>query len=104
MISAIKYGLNPDVFDQLDVFIAPPYLYLSHARSIADRLLVVSQNVSRTEIGAFTGEICSSMLVDSRIDGSLVGHSERRALYGETSQIVAEKTVQLSKLIFFRNL
>ena len=57
-----------------------------------DKAMVCAQNVSKTENGAFTGEVSAQQLVDFRIKWTLIGHSERRKLYGETNEIVAEKT------------
>ncbi len=50
-----------------------------------------SQDVSRYEKGAYTGEVSGSMLAEFGCRYALVGHSERRALFGETDQVVAEK-------------
>jgi triosephosphate isomerase len=57
------------------------------------RLLLGAQNVSRHESGAYTGETAASMLVDTGCQFVIVGHSERRALYGESSTEVAAKFV-----------
>ena len=50
-----------------------------------------AQNVSEHESGAFTGEVAPAMLRDIGCEYVIVGHSERRALYGETSFAVAAK-------------
>lgn len=50
-----------------------------------------AQNLSQFDKGAYTGEVSSGMLNDFACDYVIVGHSERRALYGETNEIVAEK-------------
>jgi triosephosphate isomerase len=52
----------------------------------------MAQNVSSFENGAFTGEISVDMLKDIGVGGVLLGHSERRRYFGETDEIVAEKT------------
>lgn len=76
---------------QLVVF--PPYLYIPQAQQmLADSTVAWGgQNVSQASEGAFTGEISANMLRDFGCSSVLVGHSERRQLYGETSDEVALK-------------
>ena len=81
--------------EMVDVLICPPFPYLG---AMADkvrgsRLLLGAQNVSQHDSGAYTGETSASMLLDSGCEYVLVGHSERRALMGESSDIVAAKFV-----------
>lgn len=52
------------------------------------------QNLAATECGAFTGELAASMLGEFGCDYAIVGHSERRALFGESSEQVAEKALR----------
>ena len=54
---------------------------------------VGAQNMSEQESGAFTGEVSSSMLTDIGVKYVIIGHSERRALYGETDDTVNKKTL-----------
>ena len=56
-----------------------------------EKASVCAQNISKFENGAYTGEISAEQLVDFRIGWTLVGHSERRKLFGDTNAIVAEK-------------
>ena len=53
--------------------------------------MVCSQNVSLTGFGAYTGEITAEHLLDSGIEWTLIGHSERRQYYGENDEVVAGK-------------
>lgn len=77
-----------------DVLLCPPAVYLE---SIGDAIAgsgvsLGAQNVaSQPADGAFTGEIAAEMLVDAGCRYVLVGHSERRALFGENDDWVAEK-------------
>ena len=75
------------------LLVCPPFPYLaSVARQVSgSRVALGAQNVSDQESGAFTGETAPSMLKDVGCDYVIVGHSERRALYGETSDQVAAK-------------
>jgi len=75
------------------LLVCPPYPYLAavveQARGSAVR--VGSQNVSEHEKGAYTGEVSPGMLSDIGCEFAIVGHSERRSLYGESSARVAAK-------------
>jgi|TARA_B110000116_G_C16737208_1_gene536672 triosephosphate isomerase len=74
------------------VMIAPPAPYLSSLAEVKNsRMLLASQTVSATGTGAHTGEYTADMLVGCGVDFALVGHSERRASYGETDDIVVDK-------------
>ena len=79
--------------ESVEVLICPPFPYLG---AMADkvrgsRLLLGSQNVSQHVSGAYTGETAAAMLIDAGCEYVLVGHSERRAMMGERSDIVAAK-------------
>ncbi len=83
--------------DAVDVVIAPPFTTLS---ALADALAashvhLAAQNVNPEEAGAFTGEIAPGMLHDLGCSYTIVGHSERRALYGEDDAFVARKAAAL---------
>ena len=82
-----------------DVAICPPFVYIADVKNmIADSdLKMGAQNVSHIDSGAFTGEVSASMLRDFACDYVIVGHSERRSLYGETDELVAQKFVAVLK-------
>ena len=75
------------------VIICPPFPYLEMASDYANDsyFMVGAQNVADHESGAYTGEVSASMLASCEIDYCIVGHSERRAYYGETDATVAAK-------------
>lgn len=75
------------------LLVCPPFPYLASVSSQISGSAVAlgAQNVSEHESGAFTGETAPSMLKDVGCDYVIVGHSERRAIYGETSEQVAAK-------------
>lgn len=76
----------------VQVLVAPPSLYLVPAQAVlSPRCLLASQTVSEHGRGAFTGEISASMLMDVAIKWTLIGHSERRTLYGEDDARVRAK-------------
>lgn len=70
-----------------------PYPYLFQAQSLLQSTAIAwgAQNLSQHEKGAFTGEVSAAMLLDFGCRYALVGHSERRALYGEDDATVASK-------------
>ncbi len=74
------------------VIVCPPFPYLDNANAIfIGHTSVGSQNISQYESGAYTGEISAQILKSIGVHYSIVGHSERRQLFGETNEIVAEK-------------
>jgi len=75
------------------LLVCPPFPYLGGVAGLVAGSAVAmgAQNVSEFEPGAFTGETAASMLVDIGCEYVIVGHSERRAIYGETSKQVAAK-------------
>lgn len=79
--------------DNVEMLVSPPFPYLAAvAGQVAgSRLKLGAQNVSEHEKGAFTGEVAPSMLRDAGCTHVIVGHSERRAIYGESSEQVAAK-------------
>lgn len=80
-----------------DIVICPPAPYLSQVQSLIAEsdITLGAQNVSSQNNGAFTGETSVSMLNDIGCTYSLVGHSERRALFHETNEVIAQKITQL---------
>lgn len=81
----------------VEVVIAPPFTALERVGAAlrGSGIKLAAQNVNAEEEGAFTGEIAPRMLADLGCDYVIVGHSERRTLYGETSQTVAAKAAAL---------
>ncbi len=70
-----------------------PFPYLAQAQSVLNETALAwgAQNLSQHSQGAYTGEVSAAMLQDFGCRYVLVGHSERRALYGESDALVAEK-------------
>jgi triosephosphate isomerase len=77
----------------VDVVVCPPYTALPAAVAIAagSGIEICAQNVHFDQAGAFTGEISIPMLAELGVAGAIVGHSERRQLFGETDEVLARK-------------
>jgi triosephosphate isomerase (TIM) len=92
LVSGVRAGLER--CRDVDVLVCPPAPYLeSVGRTVAGSPIALgAQNLGESDkAGAFTGEIHGSMLKDVGCRFVIVGHSERRALYGETDAIVSRK-------------
>ena len=93
LVSGVLAALDPD--RKADVLLIPPAPYLGLVRSLVEAtpVLVGGQDVSAHASGAYTGEISGAMLADVGCAYTLVGHSERRSLHGETDELVADKFI-----------
>ena len=91
LVSGINAGAPAT--DSVELLVCPPFPYLTAVLTdtAGSKVAVGAQNVSAHESGAFTGEVAPSMLADLGCEYVIVGHSERRTLYGETSADVAAK-------------
>lgn len=84
-----------DLDSSVEVVIAPPAPYLSSLSSHLsqkENVNVSAQNVHESEKGAFTGEISCSMALDCGARYTILGHSERRHVFGESNQQIGKKT------------
>jgi triosephosphate isomerase (TIM) len=82
-----------DGLEGVDVVVCPPYVSLQAAsETLADSPIdVFAQNVHWAVEGPFTGEVSAPMLIEIGTKGTLVAHSERRMLFGETDEAAAER-------------
>jgi triosephosphate isomerase len=87
----IVAGLSPS--ESVSVLICPPFPYLESvgAKLSGTAVCLGAQNVSHYPSGAYTGEVSAGMLRDLGCGYVIVGHSERRSILGETSELVAAK-------------
>ena len=76
-----------------DVVICPSFLALREVveRSRGSAVRVAAQNMHEAEEGPFTGEVSAPMLVEAEVDAVVLGHSERRELFGETDEALSRK-------------
>ncbi len=91
LLEGIKAGIGE--VKSAEVAVCAPYVYLADVEQELAGTPIVwgAQNLSTEEKGAFTGEIAASMLLDFKCKYVIVGHSERRSLYGEDDDIVTKK-------------
>lgn len=94
--SALLSELSAKLPDtEAEVMVAPTYINLVSAISDLEgsTIQVIAQNMHFAESGAYTGEISADMLLSVGIDTAIIGHSERRAYFGETDEILKKKVV-----------
>lgn len=90
LLSALKPALSG-----IEAVVCVPFPYLAQAQSelAGSSIAWGAQNLSEHSKGAYTGEVSASMLRDFGCSYVIVGHSERRSLYGESDQQVAAKFI-----------
>jgi triosephosphate isomerase len=90
LLAALSAKL-PDT--QAEVMVAPTFVNLASAvmELQSSRIEVIAQNMHFAQSGAYTGEISADMLLNIGVDTVIIGHSERRAYFGETDNILAKK-------------
>ena len=97
----LSYELARHRYDQVEVSLHPPFVDMRSCQTVidADRLefKLGAQNCHPKDSGAFTGEVSPTMLAKLEVSYVIVGHSERRALFGETDEIVAAKAAAVAK-------
>lgn len=84
----------------VDVAVCPAFIHLAQSVELTTGTLirVGAQNLSHHDKGAYTGEVSGEMIHNIGCTYVLTGHSERRALYGETNELVADKTLKALEL------
>ena len=100
-MNASKESVNKLILDILsgmrevssEVVVCAPFPYLSQVETLIvdSQVKLGAQNLNTNSAGAFTVEVSANMIKDFGARHVIVGHSERRSLYGETSSLVAEK-------------
>jgi triosephosphate isomerase len=91
LLSSIRAGVQSGW--RCDLMVCPPFVYLGEVSATVGTgwMLVGAQDVSAERSGAFTGEVSATMLRDVGCTHVIVGHSERRSLFGDTDALVAKK-------------
>ncbi|BET02281.1 Triose-phosphate isomerase [Nesidiocoris tenuis] len=89
LVDTLKKGVQGDA---VEVVVGCPAIYLQHTASILPSNIALSaQNCYKVSKGAFTGEISPAMIKDIGAPWVILGHSERRNVFGESDQLTADK-------------
>jgi len=95
LLGAIKAGV--DNMEAADLAVCPPHVFLPMAAEIlaSSAIQLGAQNAADQENGAYTGEISAPMLAMFGCTMAIIGHSERRLIYGEDDALVAARAAQV---------
>ena len=89
-LNEMKFDVN-----RVQVVVAPVYIHIATAKVMLNsNINVAAQNISANKNGAFTGEVSAEQIKDFDVNWCIIGHSERRTLFGETNQMVASKVTR----------
>ena len=95
VVQKLSYRLRDADYDAVDVSVHPPFTSLRSVQTVieSDKLPIIlgAQNCHWEEEGAYTGEVSPGMLAKLNVAYVVVGHSERRAHFGETDEVVNRK-------------
>jgi len=100
-VQKLAYLLQKEDFEAVEVTIHPPFTDLRSIQTLIDadqlRMRLGAQNCHPEEKGAFTGEVSPVFLSKLGVQYVIVGHSERRELFGENDEFVARKVAAVQK-------
>ena len=95
MVQKLGYRLDPADYDRVDVLVCPPFTSLRSVQTVIEadylRIQLGAQNVHWESGGAYTGEVSPGMLAKLGVSYVIVGHSERRQMFGDADDVVARK-------------
>ncbi len=99
LIDGILYGISSlDAEKMPEVIIAPTYTALWQAYDLIKnepKIALSAQNVNPNPSGAYTGEVSLDMLADFKVKFVIIGHSERRQMFGETDEFINQKALAI---------
>ncbi|MBI5157287.1 MAG: triosephosphate isomerase, partial [Acidimicrobiia bacterium] len=95
MVQKLSYRLEPDDYERVDVVVCPPFTALRSVQTVIESdhlpIRLGAQDVHWQESGAYTGAISPGMLRSLGVRFVIVGHSERRSMFGDDDSAVARK-------------
>ncbi len=95
MVQKLSYRLDPGDYQRVDVVVCPPFTSLRSVQTVIEtdhmQIRLGAQNVFWEDKGAYTGEVSPEMLAKLSVTYVIVGHSERREIFGETNEDVNRK-------------
>ena len=95
---ALTAGLVETIGSQqvVDLGVAPPFVYLAVIGEVAagSSIALLAQNMCAEDDGAFTGDVSGKMLKDVGAAAVILGHSERRHVFGESDELISRKVVK----------
>ena len=97
LVQGIAEGIKG--LDGVDVLVAPPFTSLSRVKEAIGKapILLAGQNMHWEASGAYTGEVSAAMLAEAGCTHVILGHSERRTLFGETDDFIDRKAAAAVK-------
>lgn len=97
LVNGIKAGMNE--ISGVGVAVCVPYVFLADVQTLVDGtdIILGAEDCATETSGAYTGEIAAAMLPEFGCTHVIVGHSERRSLYGESDEVVATKFARVQE-------
>jgi len=88
----VKFLQDGQLDQNCEIMVSPPSIYIAYVRDkLKSGISVSAQNCYKVGKGAFTGEISAEMAKDMGCDTMILGHSERRNVFGESDELIGEK-------------
>lgn len=95
LVQDLAAELDPDIFDEVEVAVIPPFTSIKSVSTVVEfdalQIRIGAQDCHWEAEGAFTGAIAPRMLKDLLVSYVIVGHSERRQMFGDTDETVNKK-------------